>query len=80
MTRRNGLDVGQVNPDWVVSTEWKFGRHTLTPGTELTVTGLGRVRFRQHVETSISAWIDVWTPYGLRSVPAARIRTVHRAS
>lgn len=67
---------------WNVSTSWRRGTVTLTPGTELSVRGIrGRVKFRQHVTLPDGrTWIDVVHPeFGFHSVRPERVRVVHRA-
>jgi hypothetical protein len=66
----------------LVAKEWKFGTHTLRPGTELTISDIrGRVRFVQYVANldTGAEWIDVIGTHA-RSVRPERIKVVHRTT
>lgn len=66
---------------WNVTTAWKRGSRTVTPGAEVSIKGQrGRFRFRHHVITTGGAeWIDVVSPVGgFRSFRPDQVRVVHR--
>lgn len=69
-----------------VTTTWRRGNQTLTPGTEVSIRGeRGRFRFRQYVTTDAGVeWIDVWGGVGgreaFRSFRPTEVRAVHRVS
>lgn len=72
-----------MTTDQVVTRDFHWGRHHLTPGVELTVQGIrGRVRYVQHVANTDTGaeWIDVvhGKLCGIRAIRLERIRTVHR--
>jgi len=67
---------------WVIETEVKINGRSVTPGTELSITGVrGRCRFMRQVTTPTSCWLDVMMPEPhkiQRSFSPAKVRTVHR--
>jgi hypothetical protein len=67
---------------WVVETEVKINGRSVTPGTELSITGVrGRVFFVRQVTTPTACWIDVITPEPhkiSRSFHLDKVKRVHR--
>lgn len=79
-----------VNGLWTTTPEVKIeaetvrleGRFPLRPGDEVTVTGLGRCRFRgevRHTDQGEVAWLNVYDKRSAcRSITPERITVVHR--
>lgn len=70
-------------PDgWVIETEVSINGRRVTPGTELSITGVrGRFRFIRQVTTPSTCWLDVIAPEPhkmQRSFHPDKVKTVHR--
>lgn len=81
--KKNAVVVPKPNDNWVITTEMQINGRTVTPGTELKISGMrGRYRFIKHIDTGSTVWVDVWGgPKGSeqwRSCRPEKIRTVHR--
>lgn len=67
-----------MNEDWVITTEIKIHGRNVVPDTELTMFNeRGRFRFKRHVNTGKTEWIDViggrpgfekWRSFGVENV------------